>query len=85
MMPALPSWLASQRGTLAALASILLGLALGLVLRAAVGEAAAWRAEELLWVALPGHLFMRLLSGLSMPLVLPKLVSAIGSMHTGLG
>ena len=41
--------------------------------------------QEASLLALPGELFLRLLKCLSMPLVLPKLVTAIGSMDSKLG
>ena len=49
---------------------------LGLLLRHALGGGDEWKGEDLDWVALP----MRTLTCLSMPLVLPKLITAIGSM-----
>ena len=82
-MGSLRSCLASQGSTVAALSSILLGLGLGLLLRHAVGAGQEWQHRILL--SLPGHLFMRLLTALSMPLVLPKLISAIGSMDAAMG
>ena len=81
----LRSCVGSQGSTVAALASILLGLGLGLLLRHAVGAGQEWQHQHLLLLSLPGHLFMRLLTALSMPLVLPKLISAIGSMDASLG
>ena len=52
----------------------------GLLLRHALGGGDEWASKDLVWVALPGNIFMRTLTSLSMPLVLPKLVTAIGSM-----
>ena len=74
------SWLQDQKATVSALVSLLLGLALGLLLRHALGGGDQWKSEDLVWLALPGNLFMRTLTSLSMPLVLPKLITAIGSM-----
>ena len=73
---AMPSCLASQLSTLVVLFSILAGVGAGVLLRFAGG----WSQEQVIWFSLPGELFMRLLTCLSMPLVLPKLVTAIGSM-----
>ena len=75
------SCLASQASTLVVLLSILAGVAAGVFLRFAGG----WRPEQVIWFSLPGNLFMRLLTCLSMPLVLPKLVAAIGSMDPSTG
>ena len=80
LLPTL-KFLQEQRATVSALASLLLGLALGLLLRHLQGGGHLWRSEDLVWLALPGNLFMRTLSSLSMPLVLPKLITAIGSMN----
>ena len=77
--------LQEQRATVSALASLLLGLGLGLLLRHLQGGGHLWRSEDLVWLALPGNLFMRALSSLSMPLVLPKLITAIGSMNLAEG
>ena len=74
------SCLQSQKATVSALVSLLLGLGLGLLLRHALGGGDQWKSEDLVWLALPGNLFMRTLTCLSMPLVLPKLITAIGSM-----
>ena len=78
LLPTL-KFLQEQRATVSALASLLLGLGLGLLLRHLQGGGHLWRSEDLVWLALPGNLFMRALSSLSMPLVLPKLNTAIGS------
>ena len=72
--------LQEQKATVSALTSLLLGLGLGLLLRHALGGGDQWKQEDLVWLALPGNLFMRTLTCLSMPLVLPKLITAIGSM-----
>ena len=77
----MPSCLATQVSTLVVLFSILAGVAAGVFLRYAGG----WTQEQIIWFSLPGELFMRLLTCLSMPLVLPKLVSAIGSMDPTTG
>ena len=74
------SCLQEQKATVSALTSLLLGLGLGLLLRHALGGGDQWKQEDLVWLALPGNLFMRTLTCLSMPLVLPKLITAIGSM-----
>ena len=57
-----------------------MGGALGVGLRY-YGE---WKEQQLVWLALPGQLFIRLLKCLSMPVVLSKLVSALGSMEVTL-
>ena len=74
------SCLQSQKATVSALVSLLLGLGLGLLLRHVLGGGDQWESEDLVWLALPGNIFMRTLTCLSMPLVLPKLITAIGSM-----
>merc|ERR1712013_737290 len=68
--------LKGQGGTITALLSIVRGVIFGSLLR----NFCDLRQEEIIWIALPGELFMRMLSCLSMPLVLPKLVTAIGSL-----
>ena len=83
--PSLLKFLQDQKATVSALASLLLGLGLGLLLRHLQGGGELWKSQDLVWLALPGNLFMRTLSCLSMPLVLPKLITAIGSMDLGEG
>ena len=68
--------LKGQGGTITALLSIVSGVIFGSLLR----NFCDLRQEEIIWIALPGELFMRMLTCLSMPLVLPKLVTAIGSL-----
>jgi len=72
----LPQSLKGQGGTITALLSIVSGVIFGSLLRnfCDLGQ------EGIIWIALPGELFMRMLTCLSMPLVLPKLVTAIGSL-----
>ena len=77
--------LQDQRATFSALISLLLGLGLGLLLRHTLGGGEQWREEDLVWLSLPGNLFVRTLSCLAMPLVLPKLITAIGSMDLKIG
>ena len=77
--------LQDQRATFSALISLLLGLGLGLLLRHSLGGGEQWREEDLVWLSLPGNLFVRTLSCLAMPLVLPKLITAIGSMDLKIG
>jgi Na+/H+-dicarboxylate symporter len=72
----IPKCLRSQISTLIILISIIAGLIVGLLIR----YSCDLKPEEIVWIALPGDLFMRMLTCLSMPLVLPKLVTAIGSM-----
>ena len=52
----------------------------GFLLRHALGGGDEWESETLVWLSLPGNLFMRTLTCLSMPLVLPKLITSVGSM-----
>merc|ERR1719250_368289 len=68
-------------GTITALLSIVSGVIFGSLLR----NFCDLRQEEIIWIALPGELFMRMLTCLSMPLVLPKLVTAIGSLDPKAG
>jgi len=77
--------LRDQRLTLSLITSLLLGIGLGLFLRFALGGADEWKSENLVWVSLPGNLFMRTITCLSMPLVLPKLITSLGSMDMGEG
>ena len=52
----------------------------GFLLRHALGGGDQWESETLVWLSLPGNLFIRTLTCLSMPLVLPKLITSVGSM-----
>ena len=55
LLPTL-KFLQEQRATVSALASLLLGLGLGLLLRHLQGGGHLWRSEDLVWLALPGNL-----------------------------
>ena len=82
MCPSESSCMRRQAGPLSALLAILAGALLGLLLRAAEVEEGG---PLLLWVALPGQAFLRILSCLCLPLVLPKLVTALASMDPATG
>lgn len=63
---------------LATLASVLLAILLGIIIRSASGG--AWSERKLMYLEFPGELFLRALKCLTIPLIVSSLVSAIGSL-----
>lgn len=45
---------------------------------------AEWTDREIMYVAYIGNLFLRMLKALILPLIIPSLISAVGSLDTGL-
>jgi Na+/H+-dicarboxylate symporter len=66
--------------TLATMAGVVGGVLFGLILRT-MGE---WSEREVMYVAYAGELFLRMLKALILPLVVPSLITAVGSLDLSL-
>ena len=65
---------------IATLAGVLVGLALGLILKASSEE--PWSVREAMYVGFVGELFLNMLKGIIIPLIVPALIASIGSLST---
>jgi len=63
--------------TLATLAGVIGGVIFGLCLRT---REAKWTEREVMYVSYVGNLFLRMLKALILPLIIPSLVAAVGSL-----
>lgn len=57
------------------------GTAVGLLLRAMSSK---WNSREIMYLAFPGELFLRMLKALIIPLLMASVISAIGSLDLSL-
>ena len=67
--------------TLATMLGVIGGIILGLGLRI---RETPWSEREAMYVAYLGELFLRLLKVLILPLIIPSLISAVGSLDLSL-
>lgn len=67
--------------TLATMMGVVGGVIFGLVLRT---RAEPWTEREVMYVAYAGELFLRMLKALILPLVIPSLITAVGSLDLSL-
>lgn len=58
------------------------GTAVGLIIRAT--SSTKWTSREIMYLAFPGELFLRMLKALIIPLLMSSVISAIGSLDLGL-
>ncbi|XP_031633389.1 excitatory amino acid transporter 3-like [Contarinia nasturtii] len=65
--------------TISTLAGVVLGIILGLIVRAS--SSSQWGQREIMYVKFLGELFLRMLKGLILPLVISSLISAIGTLN----
>ena len=65
---------------IATLGGVLVGLALGLVLKASSEE--PWSQRDAMYVKFIGELFLQMLKGIIIPLIVPALIASIGSLST---
>lgn len=68
--------------TLFTVIGVLFGVALGMILRKSGKE--SWTPREVLYVEFPGHMFLRMLKGLILPLIVSSIISAIGNLDLSL-
>lgn len=64
--------------TIATLSAVVLGVIVALIVRAA--SATKWTDREVMYINFIGEIFLRMLKGLTLPLILSSLVSAVGSL-----
>lgn len=64
--------------TIATVAGVVLGVIVGLILRATTET--PWTERNVMYVNFVGELFLRILKGLILPLIISSLISAIGSL-----
>lgn len=57
------------------------GTAVGLLLRVSTTK---WSSREIMYLAFPGELFLRMLKALIIPLLMSSVISAIGSLDLSL-
>lgn len=75
----LKKMLSEQLITLSTLASVVLGVIVGLVLRnTANGK---WSERDVMYIKFIGEIFLRILKGLTLPLIISSLIAAIGSLN----
>lgn len=74
--------LSEQLITISTLASVVLGVVVGLILRNNSNE--KWSEREVMYIKFVGEIFLRILKGLTLPLIISSLIAAIGSLNLGL-
>lgn len=67
--------------TLSTVLGVAAGIFLGLILRSNDRQ---WTKREIMYVDFPGHLFLRMLKGLILPLIISSIISAIGNLDLSL-
>lgn len=65
--------------TIATVGGVVLGVVVGLILRATTDT--PWVERNVMYVNFVGELFLRVLKGLILPLIISSLISAIGSLN----
>lgn len=68
--------------TVATLASVVVGVVVGLILRGSAST--KWTDREIMYLNFVGEIFLRMLKGLILPLITSSLISAIGSLNISL-
>lgn len=71
--------LSEQLITILTLASVVLGVIVGLILRNSSKE--KWSDREVMYIKFVGEIFLRILKGLTLPLIISSLIAAIGSLN----
>lgn len=71
--------LSDQMLTLATLASVILGVIVGLILRST--SSTKWSARDIMYIHFAGELFLRMLKCLILPLIMSSLIAAIGTLN----
>lgn len=65
--------------TIATLASVVLGVIVGLIIRASASS--KWSPRDIMYLNFVGELFLRMLKGLILPLIISSLIAAIGTLN----
>lgn len=71
--------LSGQFLTIATLSSVVLGVIVGLILRATT--ASKWSPRDIVYINFIGEIFLRMLKGLILPLIMSSLIAAIGTLN----
>lgn len=65
--------------TIATMASVIIGVIVGIIVRAASSE--KWSARDIMYTNYIGELFLRMLKGIILPLIVSSLIAAISSLN----
>ena len=76
------SFLRTNALTIATFLGVIAGLILGVILRSSKEE--AWSKREAMYVSFVGNLFLSALKSIIIPLVIPSLIIAIGTLDISL-
>lgn len=71
--------LSEQMLTIATLGSVVVGVVVGLIVRAS--STSKWTDRELMYLNFIGELFLRMLKSLILPLIISSLIAAIGTLN----
>lgn len=71
-------FLSEQLITISTLASVVLGVIFGLIL---LNTKKKWSEREVMYIKFAGEFFLRILKGLTLPLIISSLIAAIGSLN----
>lgn len=71
--------LSEQLITILTLASVVFGVIVGLILRNSSNG--KWSNREVMYIKFVGEIFLRILKGLTLPLIISSLIAAIGSLN----
>uniref|UniRef100_A0A2M3Z6Q8 Amino acid transporter n=1 Tax=Anopheles braziliensis TaxID=58242 RepID=A0A2M3Z6Q8_9DIPT len=70
--------------TLLTILGVVIGIALGLGLRAVPADGETWSARDVMYINYVGDLFLRILKALILPLIVSSLIAAVGSLDLSL-
>lgn len=65
--------------TIATMASVVIGVIVGIIIRAASSE--KWSERDIMYTNYIGELFLRMLKGIILPLIVSSLIAAISSLN----
>ncbi|XP_033227941.1 excitatory amino acid transporter 3-like [Belonocnema kinseyi] len=68
--------------TFSTVVGVIAGIALGFILRTTAKE--PYTPREIMYIDFPGHMFLRMLKGLILPLIVSSIISAIGNLDLSL-
>lgn len=71
--------LSEQLMTISTLASVVLGVIVGLILRNTSNK--KWSEREVMYIKFVGEILLRILKGLTLPLIISSLIASIGSLN----
>ena len=68
--------------TVLTVVGVFAGIVLGMILRSSASG--TWTKRQIMYIDFPGHMFLRMLKGLILPLIVSSIISAIGSLDLSL-